>query len=178
MASRGSVIPLFVNQMKHNQPITVTDPDMTRFMMSLESAVELVLFAFNNGNNGDIFVMKSPATTIANLAQAIKELYKSESPIKVIGSRHGEKLYETLINREEMVKAVDMGDFYRIPADTRDLNYNKFFTEGTQEVSMADEYNSHNTKRLTIEETKELLLTLRFIRQDVLQEKQKIVYEP
>jgi len=178
MASRGSVIPLFVNQMKHNQPITVTDPDMTRFMMSLESAVELVLFAFNNGNNGDIFVMKSPATTIANLAQAIKELYKSESPIKVIGSRHGEKLYETLINLEEMVKAVDMGDFYRIPADTRDLNYNKFFTEGTQEVSMADEYNSHNTKRLTIEETKELLLTLRFIRQDVLQEKQKIVYEP
>lgn len=178
MASRGSVIPLFVNQIKHNQPITVTDPDMTRFMMSLESAVELVLFAFNNGSNGDIFVMKSPATTIATLAQAIKELYKSESSIKIIGSRHGEKLYETLINREEMVKATDMGDFFRIPADTRDLNYNKFFTEGTREVSQADEYNSHNTKRLTIEETKELLLTLRFIRQDVLNEKQELVYEP
>lgn len=178
MASRGSVIPLFVNQMKHNQPITVTDPNMTRFMMSLESAVELVLFAFNNGSNGDIFVMKSPATTIANLAQAIKELYKSDSSIKIIGSRHGEKLYETLINREEMVKATDVGDFFRIPADTRDLNYNKFFTEGTQEVSQADEYNSHNTKRLSIEETKELLLTLRFIRQDVLNEKQEIVYEP
>lgn len=178
MASRGSVIPLFVNQMKHNQPITVTDPNMTRFMMSLESAVELVLFAFNNGSNGDIFVMKSPATTIATLAQAIKELYKSDSSIKIIGSRHGEKLYETLINREEMVKATDVGDFFRIPADTRDLNYNKFFTEGTQEVSQADEYNSHNTKRLSIEETKELLLTLRFIRQDVLNEKQDIVYEP
>ncbi len=178
MASRGSVIPLFVNQMKHNQPITVTDPNMTRFMMSLESAVELVLFAFNNGSNGDIFVMKSPATTIATLAQAIKELYKSDSSIKIIGSRHGEKLYETLINREEMVKATDVGDFFRIPADTRDLNYNKFFTEGTEEVSQADEYNSHNTKRLSIEETKELLLTLRFIRQDVLNEKQEIVYEP
>ncbi|NLA50306.1 MAG: polysaccharide biosynthesis protein [Bacteroidales bacterium] len=178
MASRGSVIPLFVNQIKHNQPITVTDPNMTRFMMSLESAVELVLFAFNNGSNGDIFVMKSPATTIATLAQAIKELYKSDSSIKIIGSRHGEKLYETLINREEMVKAVDVGDFFRIPADTRDLNYNKFFTEGTQEVSQADEYNSHNTQRLSIEETKELLLTLRFIRQDVLNEKREIVYEP
>jgi len=178
MASRGSVIPLFVNQMKHNQPITVTDPNMTRFMMSLESAVELVLFAFQNGQNGDIFVKKSPAATIENLARAIRELYKSSSEIKIIGTRHGEKLYETLVNREEMVKAVDMGDFYRIPADTRDLNYNKFFTEGTQEVSLMEEYNSHNTKRLSIEETKELLLTLRFIREDVLDEKPEVVYEP
>ncbi len=178
MASRGSVIPLFVNQMKHNQPITVTDPNMTRFMMSLESAVELVLFAFQNGHNGDIFVKKSPAATIENLARAIRELYKSTSEIKIIGTRHGEKLYETLVNREEMVKAQDMGDFYRIPADTRDLNYNKFFTEGTQEVSLMEEYNSHNTKRLSIEETKELLLTLRFIREDVLDEKPEVIYEP
>ncbi len=178
MASRGSVIPLFVNQMKHNQPITVTDPNMTRFMMSLESAVELVLFAFQNGQNGDLFVKKSPAATIENLARAIRDLYKSSSEIKIIGTRHGEKLYETLVNREEMVKAQDMGDFYRIPADTRDLNYNKFFTEGTQEVSLMEEYNSHNTKRLSIEETKELLLTLRFIREDVLDEVQEVVYEP
>jgi UDP-glucose 4-epimerase len=164
--------------MKHDQPITVTDPNMTRFMMSLESAVELVLFAFKNGQNGDLFVKKSPATTIANLAQAIKELYRSSSEIKIIGTRHGEKLYETLVNREEMAKATDMGDYFKIPADTRDLNYNKFFTEGTEAVSQTDEYNSHNTKRLNIEETKELLLSLSFIRQDVLNEKPEIVYEP
>lgn len=178
MASRGSVIPLFVNQMKQNQPITVTDPNMTRFMMSLESAVDLVLFAFENGDNGDIFVKKSPATTIETLAEAIRELYRSDSEIRIIGSRHGEKLYETLVNREEMAKAVDMGGFYRIPADTRDLNYNKFFTEGTEAVSQMEEYHSHNTRRLNLEETKELLLTLRFIRQDVLNEKPEMVYEP
>ena len=178
MASRGSVIPLFVNQMKHNQPITVTDPNMTRFMMSLESAVDLVLYAFEHGENGDIFVKKSPATTISDLAHAIKELYKSESEIRVIGSRHGEKLYETLVNREEMVKAEDMGDYFKIPADTRDLNYNKFFTEGTEAVSQADEYTSHNTQRLDIEETKDLLLSLSFIRQDVLNEGVETVYEP
>ena len=178
MASRGSVIPLFVNQMKQNQPITVTDPNMTRFMMSLESAVDLVLFAFENGSNGDLFVKKSPATTIANLAQAIKELYNSESAIKVIGSRHGEKLYETLVNREEMVKAEDIGDFFKIPADTRDLNYNKFFTEGTEAVSQAGEYNSHNTQQLNIDETRQLLLTLSFIRQDVLGEQPDMVFEP
>ena len=126
--------------MKHNQPITVTDPNMTRFMMSLESAVDLVLYAFEHGENGDIFVKKSPATTISDLAHSIKELYKSESEIRVIGSRHGEKLYETLVNREEMVKAEDMGDYFEIPADTRDLNYNKFFTEGTEAVSQAEEY--------------------------------------
>jgi UDP-glucose 4-epimerase len=178
MASRGSVIPLFVNQMKHDQPITVTDPNMTRFMMSLDSAVDLVLFAFDNGQNGDIFVKKSPASTIGSLAQAIKELYKSASEIKVIGSRHGEKLFETLVNREEMVKAEDLGGFFRIPADTRDLNYNKFFTEGTEEVSKVEEYNSHNTYRLSIEETRELLLSLSFIRQDVLNERPEMVYEP
>ena len=178
MASRGSVIPLFVNQMKQNQPITVTDPNMTRFMMSLESAVDLVLFAFENGSNGDLFVKKSPATTIANLAQAIKELYNSESAIKVIGSRHGEKLYETLVNREEMVKAEDIGDFFKIPADTRDLNYNKFFTEGTEAVSQAGEYNSHNTQQLNIDETRQLLLTLSFIKQDVLGEQPDMVFEP
>ncbi len=166
MASRGSVIPLFVS------------PNMTRFMMSLESAVDLVLFAFENGENGDIFVKKSPATTIDTLARAIRELYKSESEIKLIGSRHGEKLYETLVNREEMVKAVDMGGFYRIPADTRDLNYNKYFTEGTEAVSQIEEYHSHNSRRLNLEETKELLLSLRFIRKDVLNENPERVYEP
>jgi UDP-glucose 4-epimerase len=151
---------------------------MTRFMMSLESAVELVLFAFQNGQNGDLFVKKSPATTIGNLAQAIKELYNSTTEIRIIGTRHGEKLYETLVNREEMAKSEDMGDYFKIPADTRDLNYNKFFTEGTEAVSLADEYTSHNTQRLNIEETKELLLSLSFIRQDVLNEKPEMVYEP
>jgi len=178
MASRGSVIPLFVNQMKHNQPITVTDPNMTRFMMSLDSAVDLVLFAFEHGENGDIFVKKSPATTIADLAHAIKDLYKSESEIKVIGSRHGEKLFETLVNREEMVKAEDLGEFYKIPADTRDLNYSKFFTEGTEEISRVEEYTSHNTYRLNLEETKDLLLSLSFIRQDVHNEGPEVAYEP
>mgnify|MGYP000866864585 FL=1 len=178
MASRGSVIPLFVSQIKAGLPITVTDPNMTRFMMSLESAVDLVLFAFENGENGDIFVKKSPATTIDTLARAIRELYKSESEIKLIGSRHGEKLYETLVNREEMVKAIDMDNFYRIPADNRDLNYNKYFTEGTEAVSQIEEYHSHNTRRLNLDETKELLLSLRFIRRDVLDENPERVYEP
>ncbi len=178
MASRGSVIPLFVNQMKHNQPLTVTDPNMTRFMMSLESAVDLVLFAFEHGENGDIFVKKSPATTIESLALAIKELYKSSSEIRVIGSRHGEKLFETLVNREEMVKAEDLGDFFRIPADTRDLNYSKYFTEGTEAVSQVEEYTSHNTQRLDVEETKELLLSLRFIQEDVLGGQREMVFEP
>ena len=178
MASRGSVIPLFVSQIKAGLPITVTDPNMTRFMMSLESAVDLVLFAFENGENGDIFVKKSPATTIGTLAHAIRELYKSESEIKLIGSRHGEKLYETLVNREEMVKAIDMDNFYRIPADNRDLNYNKYFTEGTEAVSQIEEYHSHNSRRLNLDETKELLLSLRFIRKDVLDENPERVYEP
>ncbi len=178
MASRGSVIPLFISQIKRNEPITVTDPNMTRFMMTLEDAVELVLFAFKNGDNGDIFVQKSPATTIGNLAQAMTKLYKSASPVKVIGTRHGEKLYETLVNREEMVKAIDEGDYYRITADTRDLNYNKFFIEGEAKVSRAEEYNSHNTIQLNIEETKKLLLKLSLIRKDILKEKPELKYEP
>jgi UDP-N-acetylglucosamine 4,6-dehydratase len=178
MASRGSVIPLFVNQIKQKQPITITDPNMTRFMMTLEDAVELVLFAFMHGNNGDIFVQKSPAATIASLAQALKELYNSSTAIKNIGTRHGEKLYETLVNREEMVKARDDGNYYRIPADTRDLNYNKFFTEGVSEVESAEEYNSHNTQRLNVEEIKKLLSKLHFIREDLLNEKTDAVYAP
>jgi len=178
LASRGSVVPLFVNQVKNNKTITVTDPNMTRFLMTLDEAVELVLFAFKHGNNGDLFVKKSPSTTIGIIAQAIKELYESNSEIKIIGTRHAEKLYETLVNREDMVKAVDEGGFFRIPADIRDLNYNKFFTEGEAKVSEAEEYNSHNTQRLTLEETKELLLKLRMIREDVLGEKPEQVYEP
>ena len=178
LASRGSVVPLFVSQIKNNKPLTITDPNMTRFLMTLEEAVELVLFAFKNGKNGDLFVRKSPATTVGILAQAVKELYKSDSPVKIIGTRHAEKLYETLVNREDMVKAIDEGDFFRIPADTRDLNYNKFFTEGEAKVSQSQEYNSQNTTQLDINGTKELLLKLRMIREDVLGEKGQAVYEP
>ncbi len=178
MASRGSVIPLFVKQIKAGEPISVTDPAMTRFMMTLEDAVELVLFAFVNGNNGDIFVQKSPASTIGDLAQALKELFDSRSEIKTIGTRHGEKLYETLVNREEMSKASDEGNYFRIPADTRDLNYNKYFTEGESKVALVQEYNSHNTKRLSVEETKALLMKLRSIREDVLKSKPEQIYEP
>ncbi len=166
MASRGSVIPLFIEQIKKGAPLTITDPSMTRFMMTLEDAVELVLFAFNNGKQGDLFVQKAPAATISTLAQALKELYKADNPIKVIGTRHGEKVYEVLVNREDMVKAEDMGDFYRIPADTRDLNYEQFFSEGT-DVSKVEEYHSHNTKRLDMDGTKELLLKLDIIRNDL-----------
>jgi UDP-N-acetylglucosamine 4,6-dehydratase len=167
MASRGSVIPLFTEQIKKGNPLTITDPDMTRYMMTLEDAVDLVLFAFKNGNPGDIFVQKSPATTIEILAKALLELYNAKNEIKIIGTRHGEKLYETLVNREEMVKAEDLGNYYRIPADTRDLNYNGFFLEGQAQISQMEEYNSHNTHRLTIEETKQLLLRLESIREDI-----------
>ncbi|MBI9063357.1 MAG: polysaccharide biosynthesis protein [Marinilabiliaceae bacterium] len=178
MASRGSVIPLFVNQIKNDQSITVTDPNMTRFMMTLDNAVELVLFAFINGANGDLFIQKSPATTIEILAQALKELYASDVKVKTIGTRHGEKLHETLINREEMVRATDEGDYYRIPADTRNLNYNKFYTEGQSKVSLVEEYNSFNTRQLNVEETKHLLLKLRFINVDLNKEKTEKTYEP
>jgi UDP-glucose 4-epimerase len=178
MASRGSVIPLFVNQIKNHQPITVTDPDMTRFMMTLEDAVELVLFAFTNGCNGDLFVQKSPAARIDTLAQALKELYDSDVKVNIIGTRHGEKLHETLINREEMVRAIDEGDYFRIPADTRSLNYNKFFTEGEAKVSLMEEYNSFNTNQLDVEETKRLLLKLRFIKRSFENEKTEAGYEP
>jgi UDP-N-acetylglucosamine 4,6-dehydratase/5-epimerase len=167
MASRGSVIPLFIEQIKAGKPITVTDPEMTRFMMTLEDAVELVLYAFNNGNQGDLFVQKSPAATIGVLAQALLELYNSSSKIKVIGTRHGEKLYETLVNREDMVKAEDLENYYRIPADDRDLNYEIYFSQGKEDVAKADEYHSHNTHQLSLEEMKQLLLKLPIVKNDV-----------
>jgi len=167
MASRGSVIPLLVDQIKSGQPLTLTDPNMTRFMMSLESAVDLVLFAFEHGTNGDIFVQKAPAATISTLAEALLTIYKASNPIRIIGTRHGEKLFETLVNREEMVKAIDMGQYFRIPADTRDLNYGKYFTEGEERVADSEDYTSHNTHRLTLEETVDLLLKLKYIREDL-----------
>ncbi len=168
MASRGSVIPLFIDQIRQGKAITITDPAMTRFMMSLDQAVELVLFAFENGRNGDIFVQKAPAATIELLANTLtKMLGKPEHPIKIIGTRHGEKLYEALLTREEMVHAEDMGDYYRIPADTRDLNYAKFFEEGEEVVTQADEYHSHNTYQLNEDELKEMLLNLLEIQDDL-----------
>ena len=167
MASRGSVIPLFVDQIKAGLPLTITDPSMTRFMMTLEDAVDLVLYAFKHGKNGDIFVQKSPASTINDLALAIKGLYKSNNEIRIIGTRHGEKLFETLVNREEMTNAEDLKDYYRIPADTRDLNYGKFFTEGQSRISQVEEYTSHNTRRLNVEGTRDLLLKLDMIRNDI-----------
>jgi UDP-glucose 4-epimerase len=178
MASRGSVIPLFVDQIKQGKPITLTEPSMTRYMMTLEDAVELVLFAFTNGKTGDIFVQKSPAATVETVAKALLELYKAKNEIRIIGIRHGEKIFETLVNREEMAKAEDLQDYYRIPADTRDLNYNKFFSEGESKIFETEEYTSHNTYRLNLEETKDLLLKLRVIREDVLGEKLEQVYAP
>ena len=167
MASRGSVIPLWVEQIKNGRPITVTDPNMTRFMMTLDDAVDLVLYAFQHGHNGDLFVQKAPAATLDVLADALKKLYHSTADVRVIGTRHGEKLYETLVTREEMSKAIDMGDYYRIPCDTRDLNYDKFFVEGSEEVSRIEDYHSHNTHRLDVEGMKQLLLKLSFIREDL-----------
>lgn len=173
MASRGSVIPLWVDQLTSGQPITITDPQMTRFMMTLDDAVDLVMYAFEHGHNGDLFVQKAPAATLAVLAQALKELYAKINPrygqteVKVIGTRHGEKLYETLVTREEMAKAVDMGNYFRIPCDTRDLNYDKFFTQGNKEVSAIEDYHSHNTTQLDVEGMKEQLLRLRFVREDL-----------
>lgn len=163
MASRGSVIPLWVEQMKEKKPITITDPNMTRFMMTLDDAVDLVLYAFQHGTNGDLFVQKAPAATLDVLANALKELYHSDVEVKVIGTRHGEKLYETLVTREEMAKAIDMGEYYRIPCDTRDLNYDKFFVEGNEEMSKIEDYHSHNTYRLDVESMKQLLLKLSLI---------------
>lgn len=165
MASRGSVIPLFIEQIRSGKPITITDPEMTRFMMSLNDAVDLVLYAFEHGVNGDIFVQKSPASTISVLAQALIDLFEARNEIRIIGTRHGEKLYETLVNREEMVKAESLEHYYRIPADTRDLNYAKYFSEGQSQVSEVEEYTSHNTYRLNLEETKELLLKLPEVRE-------------
>lgn len=166
MASRGSVIPLFVKQIKENVPLTITDPNMTRFLMSLEDAVDLVIFAFTNGNQGDLFVNKAPASTIGDLAKALKDIYNADNEIKVIGTRHGEKLYETLCTREEMQKAEDMGEFYRIPADNRDLNYSRYFSEGETDISLIEDYHSHNTNQLTAQELKDTLLNLEYIKEN------------
>lgn len=173
MASRGSVIPLWVEQIMEGRPITITDPNMTRFMMTLDDAVDLVLYAFQHGHNGDLFVQKAPAATLETLAESLKQIYSQVDPrygqteVKVIGTRHGEKLYETLVTREEMSKAIDMGNYYRIPCDTRDLNYDKFFTEGSEDVSKIEDYHSHNTARLDVEGMKKQLLRLRFIQEDL-----------
>jgi UDP-glucose 4-epimerase len=168
MASRGSVIPLFIDQIKDNKPLTITDPNMTRFMMTLEDAVDLVLYAFEHANQGDLFVQKAPSATVGTLAKALIELYKSTSEIKVIGTRHGEKLYETLVNREDMIKAEDLGEYYRIPADNRDLNYEQYFSEGMPDINSLNEYHSHNTSILDVEGMKQLLLKLPIIRKDIL----------
>ena len=168
MASRGSVIPLFVEQIKKGEDLTITDPSMTRFMMTLGDAVDLVLFGFQHSDPGDMFIQKAPAATIKTLAEALIDLYKSDSKIKIIGTRHGEKLYESLLTREEKVKAEDMGEYYRIPADNRDLNYANYYSQGEEDISKIEDYHSHNTERLDVEGMKKLLLKLDFIRKDVL----------
>ena len=167
MASRGSVIPLFVKQIKEGKPLTITDPAMTRFMMSIEGAVDLVLYAYEHGSPGDIFVQKAPAATIGVLAEAMKKVFKASNPVKVIGTRHGEKLYETLLTREERAKAEDSGNYFRVRADNRDLNYNVFFVEGREEVSQQEDYTSHNTRRLNVEELTDLLRSLDYIRSEL-----------
>jgi UDP-glucose 4-epimerase len=167
MASRGSVIPLFLQQLQEGKPITITDPNMTRFLMSLEESVDLVLYAFEHARPGDIFVQKAPASTVGDLAQAMRELLKRDSEVKIIGTRHGEKLYESLVSREEMARSEDLGGYYRIPADSRDLNYAKYFVEGETAISSIDDYTSHNTKRLTVDEVKQVLLQLDIIREAV-----------
>ena len=167
MASRGSVIPLFVDLIKSGKPLTVTDPEMTRFLMSLEDSVDLVMHAFEHAKQGDIFVQKAPASTVGDLAQALKALFSADNSIQIIGTRHGEKLYESLLSREEMARAEDMNRYYRIPSDDRDLNYAKYFVEGESSISMSEDYTSHNTNRLNVEQVKSLLLTLDFI-QDAL----------
>ena len=173
MASRGSVIPLWVEQIMSGKPITITDPNMTRFMMTLDDAVDLVIYAFTHGHNGDLFVQKAPAATLDVLAEALKQIYAKVNPeygnteVKIIGTRHGEKLYETLVTREEMAKAIDMGNYFRIPCDNRDLNYDKYFTDGDKEVSKIEDYHSHNTARLDVEGMKEQLMRLRFVQEDL-----------
>ncbi len=167
MASRGSVIPLFIKQIKEGKPITITEPTMTRFMMSLAQSVELVEFAFNNAKPGDIFVQKSPASTVMDIALALKAIFRADNEIKIIGIRHGEKLYETLCTREEMSKAEDLGDYYRIPTDGRDLNYSKYFSEGERKLASIDDYNSNNTRRLNLDETRELLMNLDYVQEEL-----------
>jgi UDP-N-acetylglucosamine 4,6-dehydratase len=176
MASIGSVIPLFIDQIKENKPLTITDPNMTRFMMTLEDAVDLVLYAFENANQGDLFVQKAPSATVGTLAKALIELYDSKSEIRVIGTRHGEKLYETLVNREDMIKAEDLGEYFRIPADNRDLNYDQYFSEGMPDIENLNEYHSHNTTLLDVEGMKKLLLKLPIIKKDILGEIDAIQY--
>ena len=176
MGSRGSVIPLFINQIKNNEDITITDPNMTRFLMSLDEAVDLVLFAFSNGNQGDLFVNKAPAGTIGDLAAALKSLAHAHNPVKIIGTRHGEKLFETLCTREEMLKAEDLGEFYRIPADNRDLNYNQYFSEGEKDISLIEDYHSHNAEQKDVEGMKVLLSKLPLIRAEILGEKGLLQY--
>ena len=170
MASRGSVIPLFISQILENKPITITDPKMTRFLMSLDDSIDLVEFAFNNANPGDIFVQKAPATTVENIALALQKIFNAQNEIKIIGTRHAEKLYETLLTREEMVKAVDMGDYYKIPADNRDLNYASYFTDGDVKTSEKDDYHSHNTRQLNVDETVEVLSNLDYIQNIIKQD--------
>ena len=165
MASRGSVIPLFVGQLLEGKPLTVTDPNMTRFLMSLEDSVDLVLHAFEKGEQGDIFVQKAAASTVADLAQALIEVFRKDSVVRVIGTRHGEKLYETLVSREEMAKVKDMGRYFRIPADNRDLNYAKYFSDGEEIISHTDDYTSHNTTRLDVSGVRKLLLTLDYVQE-------------
>jgi len=167
MASRGSVIPLFIRQIKEGKPITITDPNMTRFLMSLKESVDLVLYAFTHAVSGDIFIQKAPASTILDLALALKEIFRADNEIKIIGTRHGEKLYESLVNREEMARGIDLGGHYRIPADTRDLNYNKFFFEGQVEIAEIQDYTSHNTQRLSVAEVKDLLLKLDYVQEEL-----------
>jgi UDP-glucose 4-epimerase len=167
MASRGSVIPLWIDQIKDGKEITITDPNMTRFMMTLDDAVDLVLYAFTNGHNGDLFIQKAPAATLETLSGALKNLLNANISVRVIGTRHGEKLYESLVTREEMAKSIDMGNYFRIPCDERDLNYDKFFVEGEEEISKIDDYNSHNTYRLNIDEMKELLLKLDIFKSEI-----------
>ncbi|WP_312507255.1 polysaccharide biosynthesis protein [Lysinibacillus sp.] len=168
MASRGSVIPLFIEQIKAGKPLTITDPNMTRFMMTLEEAVELVIYAFSHAQNGDIMVQKSPAATVEHLAQALLEIFQANNTIQIIGTRHGEKMYEVLCTKEEAAKAIDMGKFYRIPADNRDLNYGKYLEEGSPKITLTDEYNSNNTQRLSVADIKEKLLTLPLIQKELL----------
>ncbi|MBC8532366.1 polysaccharide biosynthesis protein [Christensenellaceae bacterium NSJ-53] len=167
MCSRGSVIPLFIDQIKEGRPLTVTDPNMTRFLMSLDEAVQLVVFAFEHADPGDLFIQKAPACTIHDLAQAVNELFGGTSEVRIIGTRHGEKLYETLMTTEEKIKSVDEGNYYRIPVDRRDLNYDKYFVEGNPEVESIEPYTSHNTKRLNVEEVKEKLMTLEYVSNEV-----------
>lgn len=173
MASRGSVIPLFISQLKAGSELTLTDPSMTRFLMSLEESVDLVLHAFQYGEQGDVFVQKSPASTVEQLAIAVKELFNSDVKLKIIGTRHGEKKYETLLSKEEMVKAEDMGKYFRVPADNRDLNYSKYFTEGNAEIQHLDEYNSDNTHQVTMEELKEMMLKLPYVKKELISHNSK-----